>query len=418
MLHLCCGVFLIVATSEISLACTICGAMFRVSRLASSCTRTNARDRGVVGLGLALLAVANCNAPAAAQPVVTFGASYTGDVLVAAQGSSDRGTDLVGRADAWADFKGAVVGVDSLSAHVDVMAVHGPAFTGRRIGAYQTVSSLEATTLPHVYEAWAQWKPSPFVSAKTGLIDLNAEFDIQNTGAIFVNSAFGIGPDISQSGPAGPSIFPMTANAVVLRFQHGGKGLALGVFDALAGARHDPRKVAFRLPGATGALLIAEARVPVGAWLLQFGGWHYTTRFEALEPGKPPALSRGAYAMLEGSVTRKLGAWVRAGTADSRANPVSVYVGGGAVATLGDWRIGFAAAHARLGKAARHTLFAPQTARSGETVLELTAQRPVAPWLNIQPDVQYIVHPGWDRRLPGALVAGLRFSLAIPDSAE
>ncbi len=355
-------------------------------------------------------------APASAQAVLDFGASYTADMLSALGGSPSRGTDLVGRVDAWLDFDGPAAGLDTLSARIDLMAVHGPDFSGRRTGAYQTVSSLEADTLPHVYEAWAQWKPSPNVSAKAGLIDLNAEFDMQNTGALFVNSAFGIGPDISQSGLAGPSIFPMTASALVVRLQRGRKALALGVFDALAGARHDPRKLAVRFPGTTGALLIAEARVPVGTWLLQFGGWHYTTRFDALDPARPPALSRGAYGMLEGTVTRRLSTWVRLGVADARANPVAAYVGGGAVATLGAWRLGLAAAHARLGQAARETLVAPGRARRAETVIELTAQRSVAPWLNIQPDLQYVIHPGWAPGAPDTLVAGLRFSLAIPDN--
>ncbi|WP_147160918.1 carbohydrate porin [Novosphingobium sediminis] len=370
-------------------------------------------------LALAALAFAATGlavpAPAAAQSVVEFGASYTADVLTAASGSPVRGTDLVGRADAWLDFKGPVVGLDALSAHLDLIAVHGPDFSGNRIGAYQTVSSLEADTLPHVYEAWAQWKPNDFVSAKAGLIDLNAEFDIQNTGAIFVNSAFGIGPDISQSGLAGPSIFPMTSSAFVLRLQYGRKALALGAFDAVAGARDDPRKAAVRFPGTTGALLIAETRLPIGTWLLQAGGWHYTTRFDALDPAKPPAVSRGAYAMLEGALTRKLSAWIRFGIADARANPVAAYLGGGAVATLGNWRVGVAAAHARLGEAAQQTLFAPERARLGETVLEFTAQRQLAPWLNIQPDLQYVIHPGWDHTARNTLVLGMRFSLAIPE---
>jgi porin len=366
-------------------------------------------------LALAALALA-APAPGAAQAVLDFGASYTADMLSAVAGSPSRGTDLVGRADAWLDFDGPAAGLDTLSARIDFMAIHGPDFSGHRVGAYQTVSSLEADSSPHVYEAWVQWKPSPNVSAKAGLIDLNAEFDIQNTGALFVNSAFGIGPDISQSGLAGPSIFPMTASALVVRLQGGRKAQALGVFDALAGARDDPRKLAVRFPGTTGALLIAEARVPVGTWLLQFGGWHYTKRFEALVPAEPLALARGAYAMLEGAVTRKLSAWVRLGIADARANPVAAYAGGGAVATLGDWRLGIAAAHARLGQAARETQVTPGRARRAETVLELTAQRPIAPWLNIQPDLQYVIHPGWAPGAPNTLVFGLRFSLAIPDS--
>lgn len=365
-------------------------------------------------LRLALAALA-LPTPAAAQSALEFGASYTADLLSTGANSPERGTDFVGRADAWVDFKGPVVGLDSLSAHLDVIAVHGPDFSGRRVGLYQTISSLEANRQPHIYEAWAQWKPSPYVSAKAGLIDLNAEFDIQNTGALFVNSAFGIGPEISQSGLAGPSIFPMTSSAIVVRLQYGRKALAVGVFDALAGARDDPRKLVVRFPGTTGALLIAEARVPVGAWLLQAGGWHYTTRFEALEPGKGPVVSRGVYGLLEGAVTRKISAWIRLGMADARANPVAAYVGGGAVATLGNWRLGVAAAHARLGKAARQTLFAPALARRSETILELTVQRSLAPWLNIQPDLQYVIHPGWDQAARNALVFGMRFSLAIPE---
>jgi porin len=368
--------------------------------------------RGSACLALAAFALP---APAAAQSAFEFGASYTADLLTASAGSPVHGADFVGRADAWADFKGPVVGLDALSAHLDLVAVHGPDFSGNRVGAYQTVSSLEADTLPHVYEAWAQWKPNDFVSAKAGLIDLNAEFDIQNTGALFVNSAFGIGPEISQSGLSGPSIFPMTSSAFVLRLQRGRKALALGFFDSLAGARHDPRRMAVRFPGTTGALLIAETRLPVGTWLLQAGGWHHTTRFEALDPGAPPALSRGAYGMLEGAVTRKLSAWIRLGVADARANPVAAYLGGGAVATVGQWRVGFAAAHARLGAAARRALFAPERARRAETVLELTAQRQLAPWFNIQPDLQYVIHPGWDRGLHNTLVAGMRFSFAIPE---
>ena len=73
-------------------------------------------------------------------------------------------------------------------------------------------------------------------------------------------------------------------------------------------------------------------------------------------------------------------------------------------------------AHARLGKAARRTLFAPDHARRAETVIELTAQRPVASWLLVQPDLQYVVHPGWNPTARSALVAGLRLSFALPDS--
>jgi porin len=359
----------------------------------------------------ALLAVIS---PVAAEPVVKLGASYTGDLLGAVAGSDAQGFDLVGRADAWADFDAPQLGLPNLSGHLDLMAVHGPDFSGRRVGAYQVISSIEADTVPHVYEAWAQWKSPSGFSAKAGLIDLNAEFDVQATGTLFVNSAFGIGPDISQSGLAGPSIFPMPSTAAIVRAEHGRTAVAFGVFDALAGARHDPRKLAVRWPGTTGALLIAEAKVPVGSWALQFGGWHYTTRFDALDAARPPASSQGIYGMVEGAIARGVSVWLRIGAADSRANPIGSYAGGGAVAIVNGWRLGVAAGHARLGSAARRNLYVGGHAARAETVVELTAQRAITNWLQIQPDLQYVVHPGWNPAADNVLVAGLRFSLALP----
>jgi porin len=88
--------------------------------------------------------------PAAAQEALKFGASYTGDVLAVMDGGIDHGTDLVGRADAWAEFEGAAAGVPALTARIDLIAVHGPDFSGRRTGVYQTVSSIEADTVPHI----------------------------------------------------------------------------------------------------------------------------------------------------------------------------------------------------------------------------------------------------------------------------
>ena len=46
-------------------------------------------------------------------------------------------------------------------------------------------------------------------------------------------------------------------------------------------------------------------------------------------------------------------------------------------------------------------------AHRAETAIELTATRKVARWLTLQPDMQYVRHPGWGAT-PDALVLGLR----------
>lgn len=44
-----------------------------------------------------------------------------------------------------------------------------------------------------------------------GRYDLNSEFYRLQSASLFLNSSFGIGPEFSQSGLEGPSIFPNTS---------------------------------------------------------------------------------------------------------------------------------------------------------------------------------------------------------------
>lgn len=51
--------------------------------------------------------------------------------------------------------------------------------------------------------------------------------------------------------------------------------------------------------------------------------------------------------------------------------------------------------------------------RRAETNFELTWQRRVSERLTLQPDVQYVVNPGWDPALRDALVLGVRLDLTL-----
>lgn len=48
-----------------------------------------------------------------------------------------------------------------------------------------------------------------------------------------------------------------------------------------------------------------------------------------------------------------------------------------------------------------------------EAVIELTYQYRVTPWFTVQPDVQWIIHPGGSRDFDNALVIGLRTELTF-----
>ncbi|MCW1384951.1 carbohydrate porin [Novosphingobium sp. KCTC 2891] len=349
------------------------------------------------------------------EAALSVGGSYVADILAVADGGARRGSAWLARADVWADLDGAALSLPGVTFHADLVATHGPDLSGSRVGDFQTVSNVQADTVPHLYEAWAEWQLAPGLAAKAGLVDLNSEFDVQEVGALFLNSAHGIGPEFSQSGVNGPSIFPMMASAVIARIGGGqGPQVRLGLFDAVAGSRNDPRRTALRLPGQTGALVVGEIELPLGKGEVQLGAWHYSRRQEALTPGQPRAPSRGAYVMVEGPLKEHLSGWVRIGTADGRANPVTSYLGAGMVLDWRGWQLGTAVAHARAGSAARRTLLPAGKAASAETAIEWTAAHNLTAWMSVQPDVQYVINPGWDPALPDALVVGMRISLGWP----
>jgi len=363
----------------------------------------------------------SCPAAAAEEEraPVELGATYVTDVLSVADGGIRSGTAWLGRADVTASIDGRVFGIDGAELFFDVMRVNGPDFSGRFVGDAQTVSNVQADSALRPYEAWIS-VPIGRLTAKVGLIDLNTEFDVQRVGRAFLNSSFGIGPDFSQTGVNGPSIFPAPATAALLRYEDADWVARLGVFDAVAGSLRNPRRTVFRLPGQRGALLVGEVeRKLPGEGEVQLGLWHYTTRFDVLDPAATgKAKSQGGYALVEGKLAARgsaaLHGWARIGVASDKTNPIGLYLGGGAAWRDEKHEIGLAVAHAQLGDPGRlATLAAEGGADRAETTIELTYARKVLPWVTVQPDLQYVINPGWVPSRDDALVVGMRFSFAF-----
>ena len=87
------------------------------------------------------------------------------------------------------------------------------------VGEIRTLSNIDAYDTWKLYEAWIQkFFLNEKVSVLTGLYDLNSEFDVIETAGLFINSSHGIGPDYSQSGKNGPSIFPTTSVGLRVKF--------------------------------------------------------------------------------------------------------------------------------------------------------------------------------------------------------
>jgi porin len=370
---------------------------------------------------IALTAATPAQAADEERKKAAFGASYVTDVLANVSGGKRRGFSWMGRADLTAELDGSIFGLEGATAFFDLMFTQGSDFSGTYVGDAQVVSNVQADRALRPFEAWLSLPLGETgFSAKGGLVDLNTEFDIQEIGALFLNSSHGVGPEFSQTGVAGPSIFPATAIAFLLKTENEGWEARLGIFDAVAGRRSDPRRVALRFPGQEGALIIGEVDVAVRADVsLQAGAWTYSSGFDALAELAPDGTPRqrsshGGYLMLERAAERPenvdgLDAWARVGVASSAVNPVDLYLGGGATYGNSKRKVGLAVAHARLGDPALSGWAGATPPKRAETAIEATAEFKISDQIAIQPDLQYVINPGWERSRPDALVVGVRF---------
>jgi len=320
------------------------------------------------------------------------------------------------------------VGVKGLSAQSLVLWNNGRSISDK-VGDSFFLSNIETVEALRVLEAWVQYAPTdPERSLRFGLYDLNTEFDTTDTGGVFLNSTFGIGVDVAQSGVAGPSIFPLTSLGLrgQWRIDEGWRVQA-ALLDGLPGDPERPKRTTIKLSSDDGVLGVMELERNESGRRWVIGHWRYSAEFDELAatlPDGSPRRSRGnvgTYAFVEtplsGAITagREASAVLRVGRADPRFNgfrdslQAAIVWQGGLLRREGEV-LGVAVAHARNGdQALAAGLAAGEPLRRDETVFELTWKFPVAPRLTLQPDLQYIIHPGSVRGRENALAVGLRF---------
>jgi porin len=299
-----------------------------------------------------------------------------------------------------------------------------------KVGDLQGTSNIEADQAVKIYEAWYEHQfLADRLSVLAGWHDLNSEFDVLEYASTFINSSFGISPDISQ---VGPSIFPTTALALRLRVNPTpGSYLLAALYDGEPGDLELPRRSTLGLSSDHGVFTALEAGLGRGEpgeadhFKLGAGGWVHTAEVEDFT-GASHDFNHGLYLIAEktlfteGEDGQGLGAFVQLGCADPHRNQIGRYWGAGLSYTgLIPGRnhdvTGLAVASARNGGHFRHyqATIEGTPAEHAETVIEATYLAEVFPWLTVQPDLQYVIHPGTEPTLDNALVAGVRVEIVF-----
>lgn len=328
----------------------------------------------------------------------------------------------------------------------DALWIHGGQ-PDARVGDAMGVSNLAAPPNLQLEELWLEHNvQTANVSILGGLYDVNSEFDRLQSAGLFLNSSFGIGPEFSQTGIDGPSIFPRTALGLRLAYKpQANVVLRAAAMDGVPLIRDHDRLRAFQ-PG-DGWLYVAElallerpgarpppdarlrigrnAMLPMYAGKFAVGAWHYTTTLDRLVPDEGRTTQHGAtgyYAVVDRTVwhaphdgERSVSLFGQFGAGDPEVARFGRYVGAGAVlagpfASRPQDELGLALAVARNGRPWRQQAARPTTAT--ERSIEVTYLAQVCDWLAVQPDLQYVVHPDTDPTVRNALVFTLRFELS------
>ena len=360
--------------------------------------------------------------------------------------------------------------------NVSALQIHGRNLSVDNLGTLQTESGIEADRATRLWELWYDQKmlDEDRLSIRVGQQSLDQEFIVSQNASYFVNTMFGWPMVPSADLPGGGPAYPLSALGVRFKARPiDPVTFLVGVFNGSPvknGVTGDPQLAnssgtSFPLNG--GALVIAELQYSypsLGSMLYadqseplarvyKIGFWYDTERFNdlrfdntGLSLASPlstgiPQQHRGDYSIYavadqliwvdpqEGDRTISL--FTRAmGTPEQNRNLIDFSLNAGMVFhepflhrdddTFGIG-MGFAqvsGSAAGLDQDTGLLTGAYTPVRSSETFVEITYQYAVAPWLMLQPDVQYVFNPGGGiannadtERVKNELVLGVRTNI-------
>ncbi len=391
----------------------------------------------LAGLALAPLARAGDSAPPEPEPAkcaltlggLSFPVSYTGEVLGNLAGGYKQGAVYDGLLSVGVQGDlDKLVGWQGASFLVSGIYPHGASLSDNYVHDFNGVSNIDAYDSPRLYEAWLQQDIGPW-SIRLGQILADAEFFVSDTGAVFINGAFGAIPLVSQN-YAGP-VYPMAAPGMRVRYTvNDSLSIQAGIFDGNTGDQSLDNKYGthWELGGNDGMLAITEAAYTAKlgelAGVYKVGAFYYRSDETGLFPDANLHQSTGGYFIADQQIWREpdtedqgLNAFVRIGGAPNDRALVPFYTDTGlSYKGLIPGRdrditaLGFS--YTKISPDARDEDGAPY-ATHHEGIIELTYKVQATDWLTVQPDIQYIINPGACEKQDNAFVAGLRFNVSF-----
>lgn len=328
---------------------------------------------------------------------------------------------------------------------------HGTSLTQQDVGDISSISSIGAYNTVRLEDLWVQQNLfDDKVSLEIGQIAADSEFLISPTGLLFLNGTFGALPLMTYDfAPFNPPIYPLTTTGARLKFQPIDSFYFMtAVYNGNAGTQSGNNNgLRFGFSASTGIISFSEFGYLLNQGkddkgmpgTYKLGGWVDTANFSTFQsqanftngtgPLQSAGVGYGIYGIIDQTVWRtdpaaagdpqSLNVFFRAARAPSSQSLIDFDLDGGLSFTgLIPGRKDDVAGLALSRSAVSHNFSDFSQATGGpafkyESVIEGTYSMNIAPWWQVQPDVQYVFSAGAQANSPDALVVGVRSTITF-----
>ncbi len=400
---------------------------------------------------------------------VIVGADSIDEILGNVSGGARTGTIYDGRFEALVTLNLAkLLSWPGATLHANAYQIHGRGLSANDLGGnLMTASNIEATRATRLFDLWVeQVLLDGKVAVRVGQIAADDEFFTSQTAASFINATFGWPALMSASLPSGGAAYPLATPGVRVNYAaNDAFTVSTAIFNGdPAGAGPGDAQLrnadgtAFRLDDASFAIVEAsyatnqQKDAPGLPAAYKLGAWYHTGQFadqrfdesgqSLAAPDSRGVAARhgsdyGGYFIVDQTVwrdvsgDRDVAVFLRGGGGPSDRNEIELYADAGLnfkglIPSRTDDVFGVAAAVAEIGPRARALdadvkrfsgIYSP--IRDEESVVELMYRYQLTPWWTLQPDLQFVRHPGGGvpqpsdplRRIPDAFILGLRSAI-------
>jgi porin len=376
---------------------------------------------------------------------IKFAATYIGEILGNVSGGLQQGAVYDGRLNLAVDIDfQKLAGVQGLTFHANMFQTHGDGLSRSYLDNYLVASGIEAQPSTRLYEMWFEqkWGDKDKYDIRAGQLAADTEFINSKYTDVFTNASLGWPAITSIDLPSGGPSPPLAALGARVRVNvNDNLTLVGGIFDGDAAGPgpgdpqlRDNAGINFRVNDPP--LVLGEAQFiwngekgdPGLAGKFKVGGWRHFGEFsdqrftaqgvslaDPTSSGMPANLSGdfGVYSVFEqrlyrvgNDLDRGIGIFARVSVSPSDRNLIDRYADGGIeFVGLSDIRpkdkFGVAFGYAHVSSRAQsldadfQQVMGPGwPTRSFESLVTAVYQYEVRSGWTLQPNFQYVVHPG------------------------